>query len=123
MTKLNLQLVTWVGLVSTPMLIAGGQILFKLASRDAREFSLGGLLHLFLSPFLLAALALYGFGTIVWIYVLKSVPLTIAYSFMALTFCVVPLLAHALLDESLSWRYALGALLIIAGMLVINTQA
>ena len=113
---------TWVGLVCTPVLIAGGQVLFKLASRSAGAFSAEGLLRLFGNPYLLAALALYGFGTVVWIHVLRVVPLTLAYSFMALTFCVVPLLAHAFLDEALSWRYAAGVALIMLGMVIVNTQ-
>ncbi len=117
------RLFTWVGLIATPALIAGGQVLFKLASRRTGDFDMTGLLHLAFNPFLLLALVLYGFGTIVWIYVLKTVPLTIAYSFMALTFCVVPVLANLWLDEALTWRYGFGAALIVAGMLTINTQS
>ena len=67
------------------------------------------------------ALAIYGAGTIIWIFVLKAVPLTIGYSFMALTFCFVPLLASVFLGEALTLRYALGAALIIGGMFVINS--
>ncbi len=121
-TDIDLRLSTWLGLISTPLLIASGQVLFKLTSRDVGNFDVKGIVQLLLNPFLLSALALYGLGTIVWIYVLKTVPLTIAYSFMALTFCIVPLLAHFWLDEALTWRYGAGALLILGGMLVINTQ-
>ena len=48
-------------------------------------------------------------------------PLTIAYSFMALTFCLVPLLAAVFLGEAVTLRYALGAALIISGMIIINS--
>ncbi len=51
---------------------------------------------------------------------IKSVPLTLAYSFMGLTFCFVPLLAQLFLGETLTLRYAFGAALIVAGMLAIN---
>jgi drug/metabolite transporter (DMT)-like permease len=68
-----------------------------------------------------AALALYAFGTIVWIFVLKQVPLTIAYSFMGLTFCFVPLLAQLFLGEALTLRYFLGVALIVGGMVAINS--
>lgn len=120
--NLDLRWSTWLGLVSTPFLIAGGQVLFKLTSRDAGGFDVGGVSRLLLSPYLISALALYGFGTIVWIYVLKTVPLTIAYSFMAMTFCIVPVFARLWLGEPITWRYGVGALLIMAGMLTINTQ-
>lgn len=112
--------ITWLGLLGTPLLIAMGQVLFKLASNSAGEFSLRGLLVLATHPVLIAALALYGFGTIVWIYVLKSVPLTIAYSFMGLTFCFVPLLAQVFFGEPLTLRYGLGVALIFTGLLAIN---
>ncbi|MCF6102124.1 transporter [Mesorhizobium muleiense] len=108
------------GLVLTPLLISAGQVLFKLTSARAGGTDVPSVLALFADPYLIAAFAIYGFGTIVWIYVLKSVPLTVAYPFMALTFCAVPLLAWSLLGEQLSLRYGLGAALIIAGLLVVN---
>jgi len=108
------------GLVLTPILISAGQILFKLTSARAGAVDLAGLLAILVDPYLIAAFAIYGFGTVVWVYVLKSVPLTVAYPFMALTFCLVPLLAWGLLGESLSLRYAVGAALIIAGLVVVN---
>lgn len=111
---------TWIGLLGTPLLIAMGQVLFKMTSATAGDLSLKGLLALAANPVLIAALALYGFGTIVWIYVLKSVPLTIAYSFMGLTFCFVPVLAQVFFGEPLTLRYALGTALIFAGLLAIN---
>ncbi|NGO51262.1 EamA family transporter [Allomesorhizobium camelthorni] len=108
------------GLVFTPLLISAGQILFKLTSARAGGTDAAGLLAVLVDPYLIAAFAIYGIGTIVWVYVLKSVPLTVAYPFMALTFCAVPLLAWFLLGETLSLRYAIGAGLIIAGLLVVN---
>ena len=110
----------WAGLLGTPLMIAAGQVLFKLTSGTTGEFGVRALAALLLNPLLLAALAIYGTGTIIWIFVLKAVPLTIGYSFMALTFCFVPLLASVFLGEALTLRYALGAFLIIGGMLVIN---
>jgi drug/metabolite transporter (DMT)-like permease len=111
----------WAGLLGTPLLIATGQVLFKLTSGTTGDFGLKGLAALAFNPLLLLALAIYGAGTVIWIFVLKAVPLTIGYSFMALTFCFVPLFASLFLGEALTLRYAVGAFLIIGGMLVINT--
>jgi undecaprenyl phosphate-alpha-L-ara4N flippase subunit ArnE len=111
----------WAGLAGTPLMIAMGQVLFKLSSRTVETFSLAGLAGLLMNPLMIAALAVYGLGTVIWIFVLKSVPLTIAYSFMGLTFCFVPLLASVFLGEALSWRLAVGGLLLISGMIVINS--
>jgi drug/metabolite transporter (DMT)-like permease len=109
------------GLLLTPILISAGQILFKLTSGRTGDLDGAGLMRLILDPYLLAALGIYGVGTVVWVYVLKSVPLISAYPFMALTFCAVPLLSWLLLGEQLSLRYTLGTGLIIAGLLVVNS--
>jgi len=116
----SLPLPVLTGLVLTPLLISVGQVLFKLTSARAGAADIAGLVAVMLDPYLIAAFVIYGIGTVVWVYVLKSVPLTVAYPFMALTFCAVPLLAWGLLGETLSLRYGIGAALIVAGLLVVN---
>lgn len=118
---LNLPLSIWFGLLGTPFLIALGQVLFKLTSGTTGGLDARGLAGLLVNPIFITAIALYAVGTIIWIFVLKQVPLTIAYSFMGLTFCFVPLLAQYFLGEALTLRYLLGVLLIIGGMVAINS--
>jgi multidrug transporter EmrE-like cation transporter len=118
---LNFPLPVWIGLLGTPLLIATGQILFKMTSATTGGLDARGLFGLLLNPIFIAAIVLYGLGTLVWIFVLKQVPLTIAYSFMGLTFCFVPLLAQYFLGEALTLRYLLGVVLIIGGMVAINS--
>jgi len=102
-------------LILTPIMIAAGQVLFK---RTSERRSDAGFLSIAFDPFFIAALALYGTATLLWIYVLKAVPLSYAYSFMALTFVIVPLLSFIFLGESLSWRYGVGSALIITGLAI-----
>lgn len=109
------------GLLLIPLLISAGQILFKLTSQRAGGLDAAGLIGLARDPYLIAALIIYAFGTLAWVHVLKQVPLTVAYPFMALTFCAVPLLAWLLLGETLTARYALGAALIMTGLVVLNS--
>lgn len=108
------------GLTLTPLLISVGQVLFKISSRTAEGGNVAGIVSLVFNPYLLVALIIYAGGTIIWVFVLKHVPLTQAYPFMALTFCAVPVLAWLLLGEALSIRYGLGVAMIIAGLLVVN---
>jgi drug/metabolite transporter (DMT)-like permease len=121
MIHFNLSPAVWFGLIFTPLLIATGQVLFKVTSAKTGAFDVQGLAGIFASPTLIAALTLYAVGTIIWIFTLKSVPLTLAYSFMALTFCFVPIFAALFLGEPLTLRYAAGAALIIGGMVIINS--
>jgi len=70
---------------------------------------------------MILALFIYGSATLIWIYLLKFVPLSYAYSFMALTFIAVPVLSIVILNETLSLKYWAGSALIIAGLVVIQS--
>ncbi len=96
--------------------VTAGQLLFKTAAAAPRPD--GEAWRLFLSPPLIAGLAVYGVATIVWVWQLRSVPLTRAFPFMALGFVVTPLAASVLFQEATSPRYWLGALLICAGIVL-----
>lgn len=103
--------------IFTVIALSIGQILFKLSSSDL-EFSLSGLINIFLSMKLIAALFVYFIATIMWLFVLRNTPLRLAYPFVALAFFIVPVLAHFLLGERVNWNTFAGAGLIAAGVLV-----
>lgn len=110
-------------LVLTPVMVALGQVMFKvtgarLASQPALPFH-----AIATSPIFIGALVIYGLATLVWIYVLKSVPLSYAYTFMALTFVIVPALAGFWLNEPIPPRFYLGAGLIVAGLVTVWSSA
>lgn len=104
-------------LILTPIMISCGQVLFKLTS-EKLESSNAPFYAVFYNPLFILALAIYGSATLLWLYVLKTVPLSYAYSFMALTFVMVPLLAIFFLGESVNIKYVLGAGLIISGLVL-----
>ena len=108
-------------LVLTPVLIAAGQVLFKLTSQRLAQDDTAPFYSIAVNPLFLLALTIYGGATLLWIYVLKSVPLSYAYSFMALTFVIVPLFAALWLNESVSLKYAMGAGLIIIGLVIVQS--
>ena len=108
------------GLVGFSLLLAGGQILFKTAALAAPAMtSVRGVLGLALIPSFWAALVLYGAATLLWIYLLQTIPLSRAYPFAALGFVIVPLAGLLLFGERVSLTYAIGALLVIGGILTI----
>jgi drug/metabolite transporter (DMT)-like permease len=101
------------------VLIAVGQLLFKSA---AGQWRIDGwswaTLRSFLSPTLLLALVLYGLTTVLWVMVLRSVPLSIAYPLYALVFMLVPILAHFAFGEALSWNSLVGGAVIMLGVMI-----
>ena len=118
MSGISIQI--WGLLLAMPFIMATGQLLFKMTSVKLQSQSSAGFAALFFEPVFILALAIYGGATFLWIYILKSVPLTQAYSFMALTFIIVPLLALFFLGEAITLKYVLGACLIIGGLMIIH---
>ena len=96
------------------VLMTTGQILFKKASLAGGGASWQAS---FLNPWMVAALTLYGGATVLWVWLLRSTPLSVAYPFTALSYVLVPLAAIAVFGEVLSWRYAFGCALIITGII------
>ena len=104
-------------IVLTVIALSVGQILFKIAS-SSLEFSIAGILGGILNTKLIIALIVYFFATVMWLFVLKSTPLRIAYPFAALAFVIVPIFAHLFLGESLDWNTFAGAGIIAVGVWV-----
>ena len=100
--------------------IAVGQLLFKTSAASVASPSLLDLVRgLAVSPLFLLALALYGSMTVLWIWILQSVPLTRAYPFFALSFIFVPVLARVALGEPIATPTAIGSVVIVAGVLIV----
>lgn len=112
-----MSLLQLVFILLTVLALSAGQILFKMAS-SSFEFSIAGLAASLLNIKLIVALVVYFFATIMWLLVLKVTPLRVAYPFVALAFFIVPILAHFLLNESISWNTFVGAILIALGVWV-----
>lgn len=99
--------------------MSSGQILFKMASMsmNGRPLDLLSLLN----PSLIGALIIYGVATLLWVYLLREVPLNVAYPFVALSFVIVPLLSQQIFGELYSWRTLAGSAIIIFGIFVSNS--
>jgi len=107
-----------VALVFLVVLFALGQVLFKKAALSGGD---GEFLRGLLTVWTLAALILYGLATLLWIWILQTVPLSIAYAFTSLAFILVPIVAHVVFGEALSIKYAIGCGLIVMGVIITST--
>lgn len=96
------------------LLMTTGQILFKKASMAGGGASWQAI---FVNPWMAMAITLYGGATVLWVWLLKSTPLSVAYPYTALSYVLVPLAAIAVFGEVVSWRYAIGGALIVIGIL------
>lgn len=96
-----------------------GQLLFKRAATQWRVEGLSLVtLTTFFTPTLIGAVLLYGLTTVLWVFVLKHVPLALALPFNALVFIAAPVAAHYLFGEAISIKTFIGGALIIAGVFI-----
>jgi drug/metabolite transporter (DMT)-like permease len=100
-------------------LLAVGQMLFKSAAGQWRVdgWSWSTVSALF-SPAFIAALLLYAVVTVLWVAILRAVPLSLAFPVYALTFLFVPLMAHFVGGEPISLRTLVGGAIIVIGVIV-----
>ncbi len=103
--------------LATVLSIAGGQVLFKLGALASNEApATASIVERYGNGWLIAGVVLYAAATGLWVYLLKTVPLNIAYPFMGLAFVVVPVAAHFFVGEALGWQHLVGGLLIAGGI-------
>lgn len=99
--------------------IAGGQVLFKLSGQ---QMAAGGFFKAFFNPYFFSALVVYGLCTLLWVYLLRDIPLGRAYPVVSLTFLIVPVLSWALLGEPLGKFVFFGGALIVGGVYLMTFQ-
>jgi drug/metabolite transporter (DMT)-like permease len=103
--------------------MAGGQLLFKSAALGTPQR--GALtewtLDLLRNWQFFAALAIYFLLAVLWVWILRVVPLSQAYPFVALAFAVAPLMAGFWFGEPLSLRLLAGLTIILCGLLLVAT--
>jgi len=110
--------------VLTAFSMAGGQLLFKLGAPAWQGDSVVSWVTSFLkNPFLVTAIFLYAFTILIWIYVLRTLPLSLAYPLTALSYVIVPVLSFVLLHEKISWQTVVGCAVIIVGVVITHLKA
>ncbi|MEO6823750.1 MAG: EamA family transporter [Nitrosospira sp.] len=96
--------------------ICVGQILFKRAALEIEQ--LNGWFHFSVLLMIGMAFFVYGGATLMWIHLLRTIALTVAYPLMALSFVAVPILSWWLMDEQLKPSTILGGVIIVIGVWV-----
>jgi multidrug transporter EmrE-like cation transporter len=94
--------------------VAAGQVLMKVASVSWNETN--ALFNIRTLSWLVLAFSVYGVSSLVWIYVLRHVPLSQAYPLMSITFLLVPLASALFFSEKFDWINVASSTLIMAGI-------
>ena len=109
--------------------MCAGQILFKktsliISNKSKNLEGFGGIIEFFLSiittNYFFLALITYGVATFYWLYLLQTIPLSLAYPFTALAMVIIPITSFYLFNESLNEIFWVGAILIFMGIIIIS---
>ena len=104
-------------LLSFALFMAAGQVLFKKVSLMIPSLdSWRAIITLGSNVWFLLAIGLYMLATFLWIDILRELPLSRAYPFIAIGFVLVPLAGHLFFSEPLNVRYFAGVALIVTGI-------
>lgn len=112
--------ILWFLLLAFPLGVGAGQVLLKMA---AQRMQMGVSLSALADPFLIGAVTLYGMLGLIWLLILKQVPLSIAYPFVSVSFVVTPLLGWTLLDDRPGGLYFVGIAFIGVGVAITQRAA
>ncbi|MDD1728689.1 MAG: EamA family transporter [Methanospirillum sp.] len=96
-----------------------GQVALKngmLHFGAVNDLSIQGIISMFLNPYVLGGLCLYGISTIFWLVALSQKDLSYVYPFVALTICLVLVFSKYFFNEQIGpYRFA-GIIVIICGL-------
>lgn len=107
---------TWICLALASLLSCAGQLCQKQATRPSKSRRRGRHILGWLG---LALLALGG-GMLLWLSVLQSIPVSVAYPMLSLNFVWVTLAAKVFWRENVASHHWLGVGLIIIGIVILG---
>jgi len=113
--------IAYICVVVSSMVI--GNLLFKASSGHVvAEQGVLRLVQSLLSWQFILALSFYALSTLCWVLLLRQMPLSRAYPFMALSFAILPILSFLVFREPLTPRYLVGMVLFLSGLFLVATS-
>jgi drug/metabolite transporter (DMT)-like permease len=112
-------LINIAALLAYALAVSFGNLLFNQAAIELQSQPIGrGILLAFSQPAFYFAALLFLMATVLWVWILSRVTLSLAYPFLALPIIIVPALASYYFGDVQSTRYWLGAALVAIGVVV-----
>ena len=108
--------------LANTLILVSGQFLWKIGmERQADAFSsVFSVVKLFFTPFIFSGLAMYGMATVLWLFILTKVPLSIAYPLQSSAYVIAVVGAFFIFGESITpWKIA-GVCFIMLGVSIIG---
>jgi drug/metabolite transporter (DMT)-like permease len=105
-----------------------GQLLLKFAiARLALNMDTAGpvgyYVKLFTTPLVLLGFLMYGFSSLIWLFILSKLPLSLAYPLVSMGYVLVVFFSWLLLHEHVSSTRILGVVVICLGVTLLALSA
>lgn len=116
----------WLAIAASLILVTIAQLLMKSGMSMVPSVSLEWLNSQFLLAHIHAlgkvffGLVCYAMSLACWMLALKTLPLSIAYPCLSISYILVTFMAHFVFDEALSWSVVLGTISIVFGVSLIT---
>jgi len=102
------------------ILLVSGQTLWKLGlARHPQLRGIGDAVIVMFSPWMIAGIALYVIATVIWIYLLSRMPLSLLYPIQSIAYVLAVVVSIYVFHEHVSWTRWLGVGIIMVGVGVI----
>jgi drug/metabolite transporter (DMT)-like permease len=119
-----MNLVNFLLILCNTCILVAGQFLWKYGMmKTAFQLNPLSMIKLLFSPFIFSGLVLYGAATILWLFILSRVPLSVAYPVQSIAYVLAVFGAYFIFHEPLSPTKIIGVILIILGVSLIGISA
>lgn len=102
------------------LLLVFGQTVWKMGLERAGGLQLHNWLSVLFSPLILLGLAAYGVATILWLYVLSKLPLSVAYPLQSVAYVLGIVVAMWVFKEYIPPNRWVGAGVLLAGIAILS---
>ncbi|MEH2054032.1 EamA family transporter [Nostoc sp.] len=113
--------ITWLLLMSVVLFgtIANLSLKYGLYISSPTKGESASILNLLLSRYFLIWFVCYTFMTLLWLYVLRTIPLSQAFPVLGLMYALIPIASHYLLKEQVVLNQWIGISIIITGVVLV----
>jgi drug/metabolite transporter (DMT)-like permease len=101
------------------ILLVTGQILWKTGIAHHPIRGLGGAFAALFTPYIFSGIVLYGLATVVWIFLLSRLPISMLYPMQSLAYVLTAVIAIAFFGEHVSLIRWAGIVVIMFGVALV----
>lgn len=102
------------------ILMSVGQLMFKISMKGKSIGSVHDMILAVVNPTVIAAICVYGFTTLLWLYILSRVPISYAQPIQTLAIPIVCIVAMFYLGETISASKWIGIGVIFIGVIIVS---